>query len=108
MFNLDHAIVEWCRQLAAAGISSPAVLDELENHLRDDIASQLEAGANAQQAFDAAVGRIGNPTTLRSEFTKSAPKSRPRKLIRALCFTTAIAVLLINTWTLQQFDLSIF
>ena len=37
MFNLDQSITEWRRQMLAAGIKTPALLDELESHLRDDV-----------------------------------------------------------------------
>jgi hypothetical protein len=59
MFNLDHAITEWRRQMLAGGIQAPIPLEELENHLRDDVEQQLQAGLSAEQAFNASVLRVG-------------------------------------------------
>ena len=70
MFNLDQAIAEWRRQMAAGGIKIPEALDELESHLRDDIERQMRSGSDAEQAFAAAVQRIGRANILKSEFEK--------------------------------------
>jgi len=70
MFNLDQAIEQWRRQLAASGISSLETLDELESHLREEVREQIAAGLNESQAFAIAVERIGEATALRGEFRK--------------------------------------
>jgi hypothetical protein len=69
MFNLDQSIAEWRRQMLAAGIKTPA-LDELESHLRDDVEMQMRSGSDPQQAFDAAIRRIGQTNALIAEFRK--------------------------------------
>ena len=71
MFNLDKAIAEWRRQMAAGGIKTPEVLDELESHLRDDVEQQMRSGVTAQQAFEAAVQRIGQASALKSGVRES-------------------------------------
>src|SRR5258708_6120674 len=71
MFNLDQSIAEWRRQMLAAGVKTPNVLDELESHLRDDIEQQMRLGAGGQEAFERAVQRIGQPVALRHEFAKA-------------------------------------
>jgi hypothetical protein len=70
MFDLNQAIAEWRRQMAAAGVKAVEVLNELENHLRDDVEQQMRSGTGAQQAFQAAVRRIGSPRALQAEFKK--------------------------------------
>ena len=70
MFNLNHALAEWRRQMAADGITQPEVLNELESHLRDDVEQQMQSGANALQAFETAVGHIGRAGVLKHEFDK--------------------------------------
>jgi len=70
MFNLDEAIAEWRRQMLAAGIKTPTPLDELESHLREDVEQQLRSGPGAEQAFEAAVQRIGKAGALKEEFRK--------------------------------------
>src|ERR1041385_3277057 len=68
MFDLNQAIANWRRELAARGISSRDQLDELECHLRDDLLEQL--GPQSEPAFEAAVRRLGTPEALRAEFAK--------------------------------------
>src|SRR5688572_14801153 len=106
MFNLDDAVAKWRRQMAASGIKSPQVLDELESHLREEISHRINSGEDAQQALVSAVQRMGEPAALRSEFAKSEHLQRRGAFIQGLCFCAAGAILLINTWTLMRFDLS--
>jgi hypothetical protein len=70
MFNLEQSIAEWRRQMLDAGIKTPMTLDELENHLREDIRALQSAGKRADQAFELAVARLGRPDPLRMEFNK--------------------------------------
>ena len=95
MFNLDQAVAEWRRRMLAAGIKTPVPLDELENHLRDDVEQQVRSGADAQQAFEAAVLRIGQAAALKREFTKVGQTWRvlQRKMVWAL-----IGVAFLSCW----------
>ena len=70
MFSLDQAMAEWRRQMLAAGIKTPVLLDELESHLRDDVEQQIQAGLSEQQAFERAIQRIGEAHALKCEFEK--------------------------------------
>ncbi|EEF62680.1 Clp protease N-terminal domain-containing protein [Pedosphaera parvula] len=70
MFNLDQAISAWRRQLAAGGIKTPEVLDELESHLRDDVEQQVRSGTSEEQAFNSATQQIGQTNVLKVEFNK--------------------------------------
>jgi hypothetical protein len=72
MFNLEQSIAEWRKQMLAAGIKSPVPLEELENHLRDEIERQVETGIDAQQAFEMTVSQIGDGAQLKKEFSKTA------------------------------------
>ena len=71
MFDLEASIVQWRRQMLAAGINSPVPLEELESHLRDDVDRQVRSGQDAQEAFATAVARIGHATAIRDEFNKT-------------------------------------
>jgi len=71
MFNYEKAIARWRRQMRAAGFNSPVPLDELENHLRDDVEQQVRAGTDEARAFAAAVQRLGPPAPLQREFKKA-------------------------------------
>jgi hypothetical protein len=79
MFDLDQAIAEWRRQMAADGIRNPALLDELENHLREETEAQMRSGLAADRAFAQAVERIGDAARLCEEFEKSRYSLRARK-----------------------------
>jgi hypothetical protein len=70
MFNLEQAIADWRGRLAAAGVRTAEVLDELEDHLRDEVEQQVRLGFSPEQAFANAVERIGQANTLEREFEK--------------------------------------
>jgi Clp amino terminal domain, pathogenicity island component len=109
MFNLDHAITEWRRKMISAGIKSSAVLDELENHLREDVEQQMRSGTAGEQAFRAAVQRVGAAENLNREFAKvSCPAARlSHNTLRACCFVVAAFVFAVETWTLLIYDVTI-
>ena len=71
MFNLEQSIAEWRRQMLAAGIKTPAPLDELEIHLREEIEQQMKSGLNEQDVFNSAVQKIGQAGLLKREFKKA-------------------------------------
>jgi hypothetical protein len=58
MPDIELSIAEWRRQMLAAGIKTPALLDELESHLREDVKCEMKAGSNEREAFDRAVARL--------------------------------------------------
>jgi hypothetical protein len=55
MFDLNEKISEWRRQMLDAGINTPVPLDELENHLREDVERQIDSGSDPLKAFEIAV-----------------------------------------------------
>ena len=71
MFDLEKSIVNWRKQMLAAGIKTPVPLEELESHLREEIGQQLKSGLNEQKAFEISTQRIGQPKMLKREFKKS-------------------------------------
>jgi hypothetical protein len=82
MFNLEQAVAEWRRQMVKAGIKTPVPLDELEIHLREDIAQQMRSGLNAQQAFGIAAKKIGQAPELKREFKKVSAPMDMQKIIK--------------------------
>jgi Clp amino terminal domain, pathogenicity island component len=70
MFDLEKKIGDWRQQMLAAGLKTGEALDELEDHLRNDIQQQIQAGLTAEQAFEVAVERIGGTQALKTEFAK--------------------------------------
>jgi len=70
MHNFEPEIIDWRRQMIAAGIKNADVLDELESHLCEDIEQKLRAGADAGQVFETATARFGEPGALKAEFDR--------------------------------------
>jgi hypothetical protein len=81
MFDLEQSIVEWRQQMLAVGIKTPVPLEELEIHLREDIARQMQSGLSAQQAFGIAVKKIGHAPELKREFKKVSAPMEMQKII---------------------------
>src|SRR5206468_1929625 len=93
MFDLERALADWRRRMVVRGIKTPVPLEELENHLREEVEQQLRSGAEAPQAFANAVERIGRPEALKLEFEKisGAREARWWKLV-------AIGYCLFGAW----------
>lgn len=86
MFDLDQAISKWRQQMATGGIKAPDVLDELESHLRDDVAERMRSGLSVEQAFEAAVQQMGTVGGLKTEFAKvGRTNERLRRQLKGIC-----------------------
>ncbi len=105
-FNLERGILEWRKRFAHGGIYSAAALDELEDHLREEIEQQIRAGATEESAYHAAVARMGPTDALKTEFAKLKEKEGWSKLLRICYWIFPTGVLLINTWTLLEYELT--
>ena len=83
--------------MLAAGIQSPVPLDELESHLRDDIARQIKSGLDEAEAFHAAIQKLGHAALLNKEFklAQAPANARARKLLIAF-----IGFLLVSSFML--------
>ena len=81
MFNLEQTISEWRKQMLSAGIKTPAPLEELDIHLREEIERHSKSGLNEAEAFQAAVETIGQAQMLQKEFKKVEKR---HKIIRAI------------------------
>jgi hypothetical protein len=81
MFDLEKAIVDWRRDMRAAGIKTPVPLEELEIHLREEIERQLKSGSDEQNAFRMSVQQMGQPDLLKQEFKKSERTFMKKPLI---------------------------
>jgi len=84
MFNLEHSIAEWRKQMLAVGIKSPVPLEELESHLREEIERRMMSGANETAAFREAIREIGYPNVLRHEFNKAEANDPVETVINSL------------------------
>jgi hypothetical protein len=107
MFNLEHAISDWRRQMLAFGLKSPELLNELENHLREEIEQQMRAGLEAQQAFANAAGRLGQASALKAEFAKSKNTSKAVDRLRlTLCLLFVGGILWLSSFTFSMLRMS--
>lgn len=70
MFTLVSQIQSWREHLAGEGVYSPADLDELESHLREEMATLDGKGLSEQETFAVARMRVGDPGELAQEFAK--------------------------------------
>src|SRR5438045_8324536 len=71
MPSLDQNIAQWRQRMSAGGIKSPAVLDELESHLREDVERRERLGVAKDHALEMAIQQIGQPGALKAEFARS-------------------------------------
>ena len=86
MFDIEQSIKEWRRRLSDAGMHETETLDELESHLRSDIAAMTSSGKRENEAFAAACSRLGNPEIMHCEFDKiSTPGHRALKTGMVTC-----------------------
>jgi hypothetical protein len=109
MFNLDQAITEWRRQMAAAGIKNAEALNELESHLRDDVEQHVRSGLSTQQAFEAATQRIGQASVLKNEFEKVGQAKLPlqRTLKSLLCAVFVGLIVLACAYSYFAFEMAL-
>src|ERR671914_816697 len=70
MDGLESQIAEWRAYVAKAPAVTGRDVDELDAHLRDQIAELDEAGLTADEAFLVAVKRMGDLDTLSREFAR--------------------------------------
>jgi len=109
MFDLEKSIVEWRTRMVAAGVTTPAPLEELELHLRDEIEQQMKSGLSEPKAFELAAATVGPAGLLTREFQKINHGERtPRqKRIAAIMFALVLGFYsLALTWALLAHDLA--
>ena len=89
MFDLEQAISEWRRQMVSSGMKARGVLDELENHLREEVESRAKGGAMPETAFEAAAHQLGQSAALTNEFAKIGETSKIFGSIKQFLLTLA-------------------
>ena len=67
-FNLEKAIATWRRFFAYRRSFLGADLEELELHLREDIAQRMQDGRSEEEAFREATAKLGSVTALDEDF----------------------------------------
>src|ERR1700754_2646558 len=97
--DLDQKITAWRQQMMAGGIRNPAILDELESHLREDIERQTQAGDSEPVAFASAVKRIGPPGVIQREFGKTRLSRALEKMMMVMAGLVAVFGIFLTTVT---------
>ncbi|MBN1360111.1 MAG: hypothetical protein JW993_05945 [Sedimentisphaerales bacterium] len=77
MSDLEQRIEQWRAELAQSQAVAASDINELESHLRDDIAHLQEAGLSEAEAFLVAQHRLGDTSRLAREFRKVNGDRRP-------------------------------
>ncbi len=95
MFDLERSIEEWRCRLLASGVKAPVPLEELEEHLREEVGQQMRLGATGQDAFETATRHMGEAGVIEKEF-KKVEKTKP--LLRRKVAWILIGVALIGCW----------
>jgi hypothetical protein len=71
-FELSTALAAWRARMTRAGLSADATA-ELEDHLREDFAARVAAGAAPSSAWAVAEQHLGSPAALAREFARIVP-----------------------------------
>src|SRR6185503_14225352 len=110
MFNLEQSISEWRGQMLSAGVKNPDIVDELESHLREDLARRVQSGESEEQAFEAAVQGVGQASVLKHEFAKLGEKKwawlRKLKGIMAAAFVPVPSLSTFTPGALRTLELA--
>jgi hypothetical protein len=93
-FDLNAAIEDWRRELAAQSNLASEDRRELETHLRDATAGFQQCGLNDEESFWLARRRVGQPPQLGEEFVKADPA----KVWRERAFWVVVAIFVIQLW----------
>jgi hypothetical protein len=68
--ELETQIAQWCRYLRQHHTISAADVDEMEDHLREQVADLTAAGLSDDEAFLIAVKRMGSADAISREFAR--------------------------------------
>jgi len=94
MPNLDNLITEWRNSLLADRKVSPQAVDELEDHLRENIDRLLQTGMTEADAYKCAIQELGGTVALSEEFRKLERVTwLPVQLVTAIAITAAFAII---------------
>ena len=95
MPNLEKSIGEWRKTMMAAPGASHETLDELENHLRENVEQLVRSGMAETEAFEKAAAQLGGARMIASEFRKlDQPTWLPVKLVMGFGLMLAVAMMI--------------
>lgn len=102
MHKLEELIAEWRKTMMAAPNVSHETLDELENHLRENVDQLVRSGMTEAEAFQRAVTQLGGARMIAAEFQKLEQGTWfPIKLVIGLGLILALTLAI---FVIVQFD----
>src|SRR4051812_34582362 len=94
MPKLETLIADWRKKLIADANLTPDAVDELEDHLRENLGQFFRAGLTESEAFKRAVQELGATRMIATEFQKlDQPVWLPVKVINAIGMIAALAII---------------
>ena len=92
MDNLEKLVAEWRKTMMTAPNVGRETLNELENHLRENVGQLVRSGMTEPEAFQRAVTQLGGAGAIALEFQKLDQGTwLPVKLVTGLGATAALA-----------------
>lgn len=79
MFNLNQAIQQWCELVLSNDSIKSKNIDELIDHLHCEVEQFIKNGKSEEQAFKAAIEKMGEIDMLAGEYEKN------RSFLQKLC-----------------------
>ncbi len=76
MSDVEKQIAQWRDSLACSETMRDSDVDELENHLREELETLSTSGLSPNEAFFVARRRLGDTAALEAEFAKAHPHRR--------------------------------
>jgi hypothetical protein len=95
MFDLEGKIVEWRASMRASLGDKADVIDELENHLREQLHRLALEGRVGEDAWRLALERLGSPQGLAEEFAKNVA-TEPLRWIAAWSVVVPFVVAIVG------------
>lgn len=100
MSSLDTLIAQWAEGLRSSHPDVNAHIDELADHVRSSAGELISRGVAVEEAFATALGALGAPSDLQSEFGKNTALQRRTErrviglyLLATLLCTSAVVLI---------------
>jgi len=98
MHNLEQLIAEWRKTMMTEPNVGRETLDELENHLRENVDRLVRSGMTEPEAFQRAVTQLGGAPAIAAEFQKLDQSTwLPAKVITGTGVAAALAMAILLT-----------
>jgi hypothetical protein len=81
VFELEREVSVWRGALSSKGSLSEESLDELESHLRDEMAELSAKGLEPDEAFLVGAKRVGNLDSVAREFARAASEELWKRMV---------------------------